>query len=63
MTNVNWIKVEDRLPDEEEAKEPLFVLINGLIEDSYFTNGIWRSRDKTLVLTKVTHWAVIPKGY
>lgn len=63
---MNWISVEDRLPDVSKSNTiGINIVNNSLSEPAYYTNmgdGEYAFHtDEGLEFTKVTHWSYLPE--
>ena len=60
MTQDNWIKVEDRLPEHHDR---VVVCVDGNIGTGYYHTyyNYWRWDTKNPVTATVTHWQPLPE--
>lgn len=56
---MNWIKVEDRLPESEER---VLIIENDLmIEIGYYVDSVWIEDSGLDIRYFVTHWMLLPE--
>jgi hypothetical protein len=60
MKQVNWIKVEDRLP--QNWFSVIFADIDGNVGEAYYdpTYGEWKAAGDFEILKNITHWCTLP---